>query len=213
MHLDVDNVEGQAGDYRVEVKSDGVNVTGTAAPQTLKLNAKQRSAVSLPLTAPAVGVGNVTVRVSGPGGFALERSYALAVKPATQILARRTVQTVARGESVTLSNDLFTDLVPGTGSVSVSVGLSTALDAAALLAALDRYPFGCTEQITSRALPLLYVNDLASASHLALDEARRQAHPGSRSTACCRARARTARSASGRWAATTSGSTPTSPTS
>ena len=45
-----------------------------------KLNAKQRSAVSLPLTAPAVGVGNVTVRVSGPGGFALERSYALAVQ-------------------------------------------------------------------------------------------------------------------------------------
>ena len=170
MHLDVDNVEGQAGDYGVEVKSDGVNVTGNAAPQSVRLNAKQRSAISLPLTAPAVGVGNVTVRVSGPGGFALERSYALAVRPATQILARRTVQTVARGESVTLSNDLFADLVPGTGSVSVSVGLSTALDAAALLAALDRYPFGCTEQITSRALPLLYVNDLASASHLALDE-------------------------------------------
>ncbi|MPZ37512.1 MAG: alpha-2-macroglobulin family protein [Rhizobiales bacterium] len=169
MHLDVDNVEGQAGDYRVEVKSDGINVTGNAAPQTFKLNTKQRGALSVPLTAPAVGTGNVTVRVSGPGGFALERSYALAVKPATQILARRTVQTVAAGQSVTLSNDLFADLVPGTGSVSVLVGSSTALDAAALLAALDRYPFGCTEQITSRALPLLYVNDLASASHLALD--------------------------------------------
>jgi uncharacterized protein YfaS (alpha-2-macroglobulin family) len=171
MHLDVDNVEGQAGDYRVEVRSDGVNVVGNPAPQTMRLNAKQRSAVSVPLTAPAVGTGNVTVRVSGPGGFALERSYALAVRPATQILARRTVQTVARGDSVTLSNDLFADLVPGTGSVSVSVGLSTALDAAALLAALDRYPFGCTEQITSRALPLLYVNDLASAAQLALDGA------------------------------------------
>jgi uncharacterized protein YfaS (alpha-2-macroglobulin family) len=171
MHLDIDNVEGQPGEYRVEVRSDGVDVIGSTTPQIVSLAAKQRSAMSVPLTAPAVGTGNVTVRVSGPGGFALERSYALAVKPATQILARRTVQTVARGESVTLSNDLFTDLVPGTGSVSVSVGLSTALDAAALLAALDRYPFGCTEQITSRALPLLYVNDLASASHLALDEA------------------------------------------
>ena len=171
MHLDIDNVEGQGGEYRVEVTGEGVNVTGNVAERTLTLNPKQRSAMTLPLTAPAVGVGNVTVRVTGPAGFGLERSYALAVRPATQILARRTVQTVARGESVTLSNDLFTDLVPGTGSVSISVGLSTALDAAALLAALDRYPFGCTEQITSRALPLLYVNDLASAAHLALDEA------------------------------------------
>jgi alpha-2-macroglobulin len=170
MHLDVDNVEGQSGEYRVEVRSEGVNVTGNATPQTVKLNTKQRSAVSLPLVAPAVGAGNIAVRISGPGGFVLERGYTLAVKPATQILARRTVQAVARGESVTLSNDLFADLVPGTGSVSVSVGLSTALDAAALLAALDRYPFGCTEQITSRALPLLYVNDLASAAHLALDD-------------------------------------------
>jgi uncharacterized protein YfaS (alpha-2-macroglobulin family) len=49
--------------------------------------------------------------------------------------------------------------------------VSGALDAAALLTALDRYPFGCSEQIASRALPLLYVNDLASAAHLALDTA------------------------------------------
>jgi alpha-2-macroglobulin len=171
MHLDLDNVEGVAGDYRLEVRSQGVNVVGTAAPQTLRLNAKQRNAVTMPLTAPAAGLANVTVRVSGPGGFALERSYALAVRPSTQILARRTVRPIAKGESITLSNDLFADLVPGTGGVSLSVGVSTALDAAALLAALDRYPFGCSEQITSRALPLLYVNDLASEAHLALDTA------------------------------------------
>jgi alpha-2-macroglobulin len=51
------------------------------------------------------------------------------------------------------------------------VGPSTALDGAALLKALDRYPFGCSEQTTSRALPLLYVNELASESHLSLDAA------------------------------------------
>jgi alpha-2-macroglobulin len=113
----------------------------------------------------------VIVRVSGPDGFALERSYALPVRPATQILARRTVKPLAKGESLTLSNDLFADLVPGSASVALSVGVSNALDAAALLAALDRYPFGCSEQITSRTLPLLYVNDLASGAHLALDTA------------------------------------------
>ncbi|HEY4819500.1 MAG TPA: alpha-2-macroglobulin, partial [Xanthobacteraceae bacterium] len=169
MHLDLDNVAGQAGDYRLEMKSEGVNVIGNAAPQTLKLNARQRSSVTVPLAAAAAGSAAVTVRVSGPGGFALERSYALAVRPATQILARRTVKPLAKGESLTLSNDLFADLVPGSASVALSVGVSTALDAAALLAALDRYPFGCSEQIASRALPLLYVNDLATSAQLALD--------------------------------------------
>ena len=51
----------------------------------------------------------------------------------------------------------------------MSVGPSTALDVATLLKALDRYPFGCSEQIASRALPLLYVNELAAESQLALD--------------------------------------------
>ena len=37
-------------------------------------------------------------------------------KPATQILTRRTVKPIAKGESLTLSSDLFADLVPGTGS-------------------------------------------------------------------------------------------------
>jgi hypothetical protein len=39
----------------------------------------------------------------------------------------------------------------------------------ALLQALDRYPYGCTEQIVSRALPLLYVNKLAKSAALGID--------------------------------------------
>src|SRR4029077_17376380 len=42
---------------------------------------------------------------------------------------------------------------------------------ATILKALDRYPHGCSEQITSRAMPLLYANELAAESHLALDSA------------------------------------------
>jgi uncharacterized protein YfaS (alpha-2-macroglobulin family) len=171
MRLDIDNVEGAAGDYRLAVSADGPLAVGAGAVQTMRLAAKQRSGVSLPLNAQRVGTGTIAVRVTGPGGFDLERSYTLAAKPATQVLARRTVRQIARGESVTISNDLLTDLVPGSGAVALSVGPSTALDVAALLKALDRYPFGCSEQITSRALPLLYVNELAAEAHLALDAA------------------------------------------
>ena len=168
MQLEVDNVEGPAGEYRIGVAVDGP-VAATGGAQTLRLAAKQRQSFAVPLTTSGAGTAAIKVSIDGPAGFALTRNYSLTTKPATQILARRTVKPIARGEALTLSNDLFADLVAGTGSVSVSVGPSTALDAATILQALDRYPFGCSEQITSRAMPLLYVNDLAAQARVALD--------------------------------------------
>jgi alpha-2-macroglobulin len=169
VHLDLDNVEGQAGDYTIAVtSSDALSATSS---QKLTLRAKERGAATVPLTATAAGNGTVKVSVSGPGGFASQRSYALTVRAPAQILARRTIKPLAKGESVTVSSDMFADLVPGTGAVSLSVGSLAAFDAAGLLAALDRYPFRCSEQITSRALPLLYVSDLAKDAQVALDPA------------------------------------------
>ncbi len=169
MSMDLDNVEGAPGDYAISVKASGpVKVSGNAVTNA-KLAAKQRSSMSLALDASGTGTAQLDVDIKGPNGLTLARHYALDVKAATQILARRSIRTLAKGESLTLTPDMFTDLVQGTGSVSLSVSLSTALDAATILQALDRYPFGCSEQITSRAMPLLYVNDLAAGAHLAMD--------------------------------------------
>ncbi|SHH23078.1 alpha-2-macroglobulin family protein [Bradyrhizobium erythrophlei] len=169
MSFDLDNVEGAPGDYTISVKASGpVKVSGNPAT-TLKLAARQRSSMSLALDAGGAGTANFDVDIEGPNGLALARHYALDVKPATQILARRSIRTLAKGESLTLTSDMFSDLVSGTGGVSLSVSQSTALDAATILKALDRYPYGCSEQITSRAMPLLYVNDLAAGAHLAMD--------------------------------------------
>ncbi|WP_291688360.1 alpha-2-macroglobulin, partial [Bradyrhizobium sp.] len=169
MSLDLDNVEGAPGDYAINVKTSGpLKVSGNPAT-TVKLAAKQRSSMSLALDAGGAGTANLDVDIKGPNGLALTRHYALDVKPATQILARRSIRTLAKGESLTLTSDMFSDLVSGTGGVALSVSMSTALDAATILKALDRYPHGCSEQITSRAMPLLYVNDLAAGAHLAMD--------------------------------------------
>ena len=169
MSFDLDNVEGPPGDYTINVKTAGpVKVSGNPAT-TVKLAAQQRTSLSLALDAGGSGTANLDVDIKGPNGLTLARHYALDVKAATQILARRSIRTLAKGESLTLTTDMFSDLVPGTGGVSLSVGLSTALDAATILKALDRYPHGCSEQIASRAMPLLYVNDLAAGAHLAMD--------------------------------------------
>lgn len=171
LHLDLDNVEGPAGDYAVRMSVRGpVTIPGNASTN-VRLAARQRNSLSVPLNASAAGTAEVDIDIAGPNGISLKRHYVLDVKPATQILARRTVRQLARGESLSLSPDMFSELVPGTGAVSVSVGLSSALDAATILKALDRYPFGCSEQITSRAMPLLYVNELAAEARLAFDTA------------------------------------------
>jgi uncharacterized protein YfaS (alpha-2-macroglobulin family) len=169
IHLDLDNVEGAPGDYTLTASSTDAVLVGAGATEKLTLPAKARGAATIPVVADAAGNGTVRVSVSGPSGFALERSYSLTVRAPAQILARRTIQTLAKGQSLTLSSDMFADLVRGTGAVSISVGSSTALDAATLLAELARYPYRCSEQITSRALPLLYVSDLATQAHVALD--------------------------------------------
>jgi uncharacterized protein YfaS (alpha-2-macroglobulin family) len=171
MSFDLDNVEGAPGDYTVNLKTSGpVKVSGNQTT-TAKLAAKQRTSMSMALDAGGAGQAAIDVDIKGPNGLTLARHYALDVKPATQVLTRRSVRTLAKGESLTLTPDMFSDLVDGTGSVSISASLSTALDAATILKALDRYPYGCSEQITSRAMPLLYVNDLAAGAHLAMDTA------------------------------------------
>ena len=169
VQLELDNVEGAPGDYSLAVMTDGAIKRDDDKPLTFKLAAKQRDRVSLPVGASGAGAGTVSVKVTGPDNFSLERSYALDVRSATQILTRRSVRSLAKGETLTLSKDLFADFVPGTGRAGLSVAVSTSLDAATLINALDRYPFGCSEQIASRAMAMLYVNELAQQARLAPD--------------------------------------------
>jgi hypothetical protein len=169
VQLELDNVEGAAGDYSLAVSSEGTVKLDGDKPLTLKLAAKQRDRVAVPVSASGSGPSTVRVTVSGPSNFALERAFALDVRPVNQILTRRTVRALSPGETLTLSKDMFADFVPGTGRVGLSVAISASLDIATLLSELDRYPFGCSEQITSRAVAMLYINELAAQARLALD--------------------------------------------
>ncbi|MBX9992857.1 alpha-2-macroglobulin family protein [Phreatobacter oligotrophus] len=161
--LDLVNAEGPAGAYRITVRPEGpLRLSQTEA--TVQLGASGgRGSVSLPLAASGLGVGHLSVQLTGPNGLDVTSRYALGVRPALPDITRRTVMTMEPGQSVTVSNDLLGDFLRGSAKVAVSVGPSTAIDVPGLILALDRYPFGCTEQITSRALPLLYLDVLSAA--------------------------------------------------
>lgn len=167
----LDNVEGRAGDYTVDIAPSGPILLGAGAlRQTIRLEAGGRGQVAIPITAAGPGTARLDLALSGPGlDGHLGQSFSLGVLPGTGALLRRTVRNLAPGAGLTVSADLLADLLPGTGSVSLSASALPGLDVPALLQALDRYPYGCSEQIVSRAMPLLYVNRLAGLDKLALD--------------------------------------------
>ncbi|MFA6967712.1 alpha-2-macroglobulin [Bosea sp. (in: a-proteobacteria)] len=170
-HLAIDNVEGPAGAYVVDLDVRGpVLVAADATRRTVQLAAGAKAQMTIPVTAAGLGRAEFDVRITGPGGVGTVQNLAVRVQPSANTIARRIVRPIpGNGGAITVSADLMADLVPNSGQVSVSVSPLAALDVPALLKALDRYPYGCTEQTVSRALPLLAVNKLASLENLALD--------------------------------------------
>ncbi|MDB5571085.1 MAG: alpha-2-macroglobulin [Hyphomicrobiales bacterium] len=169
-HMQVDNVEGAAGDYVVDIDVRGpVSIAADALRRTVRLAQGARTQLSIPVVAAGFGRAEIDLRITG-GGVDARQSFGVDVKPGSGELYRRVVRQLAPGESLSVSGDLLADFLPRSGAVSVAVSPWGGIDAPALLQALDRYPYGCTEQTVSRAMPLLYVNRLASQAMLALDD-------------------------------------------
>ncbi|MGH6838813.1 MAG: alpha-2-macroglobulin family protein, partial [Methylocella sp.] len=167
--VQIDNVEGKPGDYAFDVDVTGpISATSDTLHRKFKLDAGARKALTIPFRATAIGRAGADLKLTGPG-LAAPQTLALDISPGTSALYHRSVRTLAPGESLAISSDLFADFVPGTGAVSLSVSSLAGIDVPALLQALDRYPYGCSEQIVSRALPLLYVNKLAKSDALGID--------------------------------------------
>ncbi|KMO28912.1 alpha-2-macroglobulin family protein [Methylobacterium aquaticum] len=171
LHVALDNVEGQAGTYAVDVDLAGpVVVPAGALSRSLRLEPGGRGTVEIPLTAAGPGLARVDLRLNGPGlSEPAGQSFALRIQPGTGALLRREVRKIEPGASLTLSGDLLAEVIPGTGSVTLAASPFGGIDVPALLQALDRYPYGCTEQVVSRAMPLLSVNRLAALAQLGLD--------------------------------------------
>ncbi len=168
--FDIDDVEGPAGPYRLEVTPRGPwYLPAEALDSTVTLTPGARRGIDVPLTAAGLGTAGLSVRLTGPNGLDLSQDVALGITPGAPAVYRRDVHPLAPGQSLTLTRDLLADFIPGSGHVSVAVSPLGDIDVPALLLGLDRYPVGCSEQIVSRALPLLSLDRLAPPQDLATD--------------------------------------------
>ncbi len=159
---------GPAGDMTLEVSASGALVLPQGAlQQQITLGDKARTRLSVPVLAGAAGGGNLRVALTTPDGKRLVRDYPLEVRVNDPEVANTYRLTLPPGGSMTLDPSALSDMVEGTGKATLAAGPVARFDVPGLLVALDRYPYGCTEQLTSRALPLLYFDRISAALGIA----------------------------------------------
>jgi len=160
----VQNLSAPPGDYSIRLSADGAVAVHEPATFTFTVAdpaVQNRESRTFTLRGLKPGAGQVRLHLEGPNGFSLIRQSDIGVRPAQNRSTERTAKRLNPGETLQLGGDLLEGYLPGTGRVRLSVASRPNLNVPELLAQLDRYPYGCLEQTTSRALPLIDFNEVA----------------------------------------------------
>jgi len=158
--LRVDNIEGASGAYRVALNGQGA-ATAQGQAQTVTVNRGGNATIRIPVTAPAAGIGKLTLAVTGPGNFSVTHDYDIEARAPFLPITQVALASQSRGETYSLTSAALSAFQPNQSRAIVSYSSLAGLDPAPLLDSLERYPYGCTEQLVSVAMPLLYANTLA----------------------------------------------------
>ncbi|MFK7752862.1 MAG: alpha-2-macroglobulin family protein [Sedimentitalea sp.] len=166
IRLDVQHAGGPAGEMSLALRRNGDGLDLGTAPGRFVLGVGGKASFEVPVLAQRVGDPTIDVALVTPDGRELVQTLRLPVRANDPEIAQTRRFELAAGNSFRFSTDVFTGLRPGTGRAILSSGPLAKFDAPGLLNVLDRYPYGCTEQVTSQAMPLLYLSSVAQASGL-----------------------------------------------
>jgi len=153
--LTLDNVEGAPGTYSSTITANSDDLLVPTATLASELAAGKRSDDVIAIKAARVGITELELNVEGPGGFQAASTYPFEVRGAFLPVTSTERVTLAPGESFTPGTKRFAGLVSGSAELFVTAS-SSPIDVAALGATLQHYPYACTEQLVSRATPLLF---------------------------------------------------------
>jgi alpha-2-macroglobulin len=159
--LDVTNLSGAPQEVKVSVTSTGpVRITGAAEP--IKLADKQRQILRFQAEAlDAYGLAPIEVKVSA-GSLSITREAALQVQPVTPLVRESRRIRLEPGATQALDKALLDAFWAGSASVALSVSNTPPIDIKDQVQGLLMYPYGCLEQTTSSAYPLVFIDDEAA---------------------------------------------------
>ena len=170
--LNLDNVEGKPGNYSITVKASGPLGVEGSGQFTRDLKAGQRVLMPVALQGNGVGIASISLTLSGPG-LKLSHAWPIQVRSPQLDIVNEDIATLPAGKSYTANRALVSNVIASTANVALTVSATAPgyANVPGQLRWLDKYPYGCIEQTTSGAMPLLYFNDVAKLAGLPSDQA------------------------------------------
>ncbi len=159
--LSLHNLSGKATEFTVSIEGEGSIGLGRDGVIQIELEDEERYQTVIELEGTKVGDGHITLTVSGEGIEPIIREWDIEVRPAQPYVTERRITYIAPDEAFTYAAGALGDYLLDTVVANVTVAARPEFNVPDLLDALDRYPYGCTEQTVSRALPLLYFGGVA----------------------------------------------------
>lgn len=168
--LEIVHATGPSGTMPLAITATGLTLGDAPAAVTLAQGGK--ATIAIPVTARDAGTHTLTVTLTTPDGQPLTKTLTLPVETNAPETSRISRFDLKQGATFTFDATVLDGFA--NGRATLAAGPIARLNAPGVLAALDRYPYGCTEQMASRAMPLLYLDTVAAALDLPHGENLRQ---------------------------------------
>ena len=156
--ISLDNVEGAAGRYLANLSAEGVLKAGSTP--NFDLDVGQRKQDFIEIEAGGLGIEDVNLAISGPQNYTANTSVQMQVRSPYYPLTETKFVPIDPGKTLDLKSEWTDKFVMEETDVTVSFSKLPGIDPASVIQSLRRYPYGCTEQTVSTALPLIYAQDL-----------------------------------------------------
>ncbi|HET9484176.1 MAG TPA: alpha-2-macroglobulin, partial [Xanthomonadales bacterium] len=160
--LDLQNLSGAERTFETTLVASGpIAIERTRASTTLADQAKQTLSIGISATG-SYGVGEIRAQVRGPE-VDVDRTFRFVVRPAWPATARAQATVLESAAPIAPDRALLEGLVPDSVVSRITVGTLPPFPFGSAVRGLIGYPYGCVEQTTSRAFPLVWMDDATAA--------------------------------------------------
>ncbi len=153
--LDIHNRSGMAQAIRLTLAAEGT-IRLRQGERAVELADGEKTTLRFPVTAEAdFGPGTLTLQLDGDD-IRIDRQWTLGVRPGYPAISRKVFEVLTAGETFTLDDRLIADLIPDTVDADLKISSRLPLNFQNAMKGLITFPYGCLEQTSSRAYPLLH---------------------------------------------------------